>query len=246
MDGLRIGWSLRAIRIRHGWRQSDLAERAAVSRSFVSKIERGLIATTDLERVERICRALGAELDIRVRWQGEGLDRLLDEAHAILVDRFVGELRAASWDVAVEVTFNSFGDRGSIDIFGWHLVTRSVLIVEVKSVVPDSQGTLMPLDRKFRLGLQIARERGLIGKTVSRLLVVADRTVNRRRVGRLESMFEAALPVRGHAVRRWLKAPVGSFSGLMFLSDSPPGGVRRATGGRHRVNPPRRRPNGVG
>ncbi len=245
MDGLRVGRSLRAIRIRRGWRQSDLAERSGASRSYVSKVERGLIATTELESLERMCRALDAELDIRVRWRGEGLDRLLDEAHATLVDRFVRELRAAGWDVAVEVTFNSFGDRGSVDIFGWHAATESVLIVEVKSVVPDSQATLMPLDRKFRLGLQIARDRGLAGRSVSRLLVVADRTVNRRRVGRLESMFEAALPARGHAVRRWLKAPVGSLSGLLFLSDSPPGGVRRSTAGRQRVNPPRQRPNGV-
>lgn len=205
-----------------------------------------MLRTTDLDRLERVCHALDAELDIRVRWHGEGLDRLLDEAHAILVERFVRELTAVGWEVAVEVTFNHFGDRGSIDIFGWHAATRSVLIVEVKSVVPDSQGTLMPLDRKFRLGLQIARERGLDGLTVSRLLVVADRTVNRRRVGRLESMFTAALPLRGHAVRRWLKAPVGSLSGLLFLSDSPAGGVRRAAAGRLRVNPPRDASRGAG
>lgn len=246
MDGLRVGRSLRAIRIQHRWRQADVADRAHVSRSFVSNMERGLIRTSDLDRLERVCHAIGADLDVRIRWHGEGLDRLLDEAHAVLADRFVGELRAAGWDVAVEVTFNSFGDRGSIDIFGWHVATRSVLIVEIKSVVPDSQGTLMPLDRKFRLGLQIARERGFDGRTVSRLLVVADRTVNRRRVGRLESMFTAALPVRGHAIRRWLKAPVGSLSGLLFLSDSPAGGVRRAAAGRLRVNPPRRGPSKVG
>lgn len=246
MDGLRIGRSLRAIRIQRRWRQSDVADRAHVSRSFVSKIERGLIRTSDLDRLERMCHVLGAELEVRVRWHGEGLDRLLDEAHAILVDRFVGELRALGWEVAVEVTFNHFGDRGSIDIFGWHAATRSILIVEVKSIVPDSQGTLMPLDRKARLGLTIGRERGLEGWTVSRLLVVGDRTVNRRRVGRLESMFDAALPERGHAVRRWLKAPTGTLAGLLFLSDSPSGSVRRGSRGRLRVNPARSRPPTVG
>lgn len=180
------------------------------------------------------------------RWRGEGLDRLLDEAHAVLVDRVVRELRAAGWDVAVEVTFNHFGDRGSIDVFGWHPKTASVLVVEVKSVVPDSQATLMPLDRKARLGLVIARDRGLQGTSVSRLLVVGDRTVNRRRVHRLESLFDAALPLRGHAVRRWLKAPTDSMAGLLFLSDSPPGGIRRAPAGRLRVNRPSCRMNGAG
>jgi transcriptional regulator with XRE-family HTH domain len=174
MDGLRIGRSVRAIRIHHRWRQADVAERAHVSRSFVSKIERGQIRASDLDRLERVCLALGAELDLRVRWRGEGLDRLLDEAHAILVDRFVRELVASGWEAAVEVTFNHFGDRGSIDIFGWHPTTRSILVVEVKSVVPDSQGTLMPLDRKARLAPVIGHERGRQSTTVSKLLVVAD------------------------------------------------------------------------
>lgn len=246
MDGLRVGKSLRAIRIQLRLRQIDVAERAHVSRSFVSKVELGLVRTADLDRLERICRVLGAELDVRIRWRGEGLDRLLDEAHATLVDRFVRELRPMGWEVAVEATFNHFGDRGSIDIFGWHRATASILIVEVKSVIPDSQGTLMPLDRKTRLGLTIGRERGLEGKTVSRLLIVGDRTVNRRRVGRLASMFDAALPARGHAVRRWLKAPTGTLAGVLFLSDSPPDGVRRGGAGRLRVNPTRRRPPMVG
>ena len=246
MDPLQIGRALRAIRIRLGWRQHDLAERAGVSRAFISKLERGLIARSDLERLERVVRALGASLDIRVRWHGEGLDRLLDEAHAVLVDRFVAELRRAGWTAALEVTFNEYGDRGSIDVLGWHADTRSVLIVEVKSVVPDSQATLMPLDRKARLGAKIARERGWDPVAVSRLLVVGDRTVNRRRVARLATMFDAALPVRGHAVRRWLRKPLGSIPGLMFLSDSPAGSARRTAAGRQRVNPPRAAQNGTG
>lgn len=246
VDALRIGRSIRAIRVRMAWRQGDLAERAAVSRSFVSKIERGLVATIDLERLERVCRSLGADLDVRVRWRGEGLDRLLDEAHAVMVDRMVAVLKALGWQVAVEVTFNVFGDRGSIDVFAWHPSTASLLVIEVKSVVPDAQGTLMPLDRKVRLAQQIGRERGWNARTVSRLLVVADRTVNRRRVTRFGAMFDAALPARGHAVRSWLKAPTGPLSGLLFLSDSPGGGVWRGAAGRLRVNPSRAAPKRIG
>lgn len=246
MDGLRVGRSIRAIRIRLGWRQSDLADRAGASRSFVSKVERGIIENTDLGHVERLCRALGADLDVRVRWRGEGLDRLLDEAHASLVERMVAELRSAGWQVSVEVTFNEFGDRGSIDVLGWHAATACLLIIEVKSVVPDAQGTLLPLDRKARVGRKVARDRGWEAGTVSRLLVLPDRTVNRRRVNRFAALFDAALPSRGSAVRRWLRRPVGTLSGLIFLSDSPAGSVRRAAAGRQRVNRPRRSSNGAG
>jgi transcriptional regulator with XRE-family HTH domain len=101
VDRLGVGRSIRAIRIRLGWRQSDLSKRAGVSRSFVSKVERGLIRHSDLDRLERVCAELGAELDVRIRWRGEGLDRLLDEAHAALVDRVVTVLKATGWVAAV-------------------------------------------------------------------------------------------------------------------------------------------------
>lgn len=246
MDPIRVGRSIRAIRIRLDWRQADLANRAGVSRSFVSKLERGLIRDVDLDRLDRTCQALGADLDVRVRWRGESLDRLLDEAHASIVDRVIRELHAADWATAVEVTFNEFGDRGSVDVLGWHPTSRSLLVVEVKSVVPDAQATLMPLDRKTRLGRKIGLLHGWEASTVSRLLVVSDRPINRRRVARLAATFDTAFPARNRAIRQWLRVPRDAISGLWFLSDSPAGGVRRAPAGRLRVNPPRKARIAVG
>ncbi len=240
-DPLRIGRSLRAIRIRLGLRQVDVAQRAGVSRSFVSNLERGLSRSTDVDMIEAVCVALGADLDVRVRWRGEGLDRLLDEAHATVVDRFAALVTSDGWQTSIEVTFNDYGDRGSIDILAWHPGTRSLLIVEVKSVVADAQGTLAPLDRKVRIGPKVAHGRGLDPNSISRLLVVADTTTNRRRVTRFEALFAAALPDRGWTVRRWLAQPSGQLSGLLFLPDSTGDGTRRATAGRSRVNRPRTR-----
>ena len=239
-DPLRIGRSLRAIRTRLGLRQVDVALRAGVSRSFVSSLERGQSRATDVGRIEAVCRALGADLDVRVRWRGEGLDRLLDEGHAAVVDRMVALLGSMGWQTWLEVTFNDYGDRGSIDVFGWYPESRSLLIVEVKSVVPDAQGTLARLDRKTRVAPKVARERGLDPVSVSRLLVVGDTSTNRRRVARFEALFGAALPDRGWAVRGWLSKPSGSISGLLFLPDSTAGGTRRRMAGRSRVNRPRK------
>jgi transcriptional regulator with XRE-family HTH domain len=233
---------LRAIRVRFGWRQSDLARRAEVSRSFVSKLERGLARSSDVRRIEAVCVALGADLDVRIRWRGEALDRLLDEAHARIVDALVLILRTSGWEVALEVTFNDYGDRGSIDVFAWYPGPRALLVIEVKSVVADAQGTLAPLDRKVRVAPRLASPRGWSPVTLSRLLVIGDNTTNRDRVRRLGDLFAAALPVRGHAVRRWLAAPVGPIAGLWFLRDSTPGGTPKYSTHRIRVNRRRSRP----
>jgi len=239
VDALRVGRSIRAIRVRLRWRQVDVADRLGVSRALISKVERGRLRNVDLDVIERICRALDADVDVRVRWRGEGLDRLLDEAHAALVDRVVELLHACGWEVALEVTFNHFGDRGSIDVLAWHAPGRTLLIIEVKSVVADAQGTLSPLDRKARLAFEIGRSRGWEATAAARLLVIGEGTVNRRRVARLQSSFGAALPDRNRAVRRWLREPVGSIAGLLFLPDSSPGSVRCGGKGRQRVNRPR-------
>ena len=240
MDRLRVGRSIRAIRIRLGWRQADLAQASGVSRSVISRLERGAFTSTSFKSVEAACTALSADLDVRVRWHGEGLDRLVDEMHSSIVERFVALLQSSGWETAVEVTFNEYGERGSVDVAGWHARSRSLLIAEIKSIVADAQGTLLPLDRKARLGIKIGRSRGWDPVAVSKVLVVRDGSTNRRRIAQLGSTFSAALPMRGRAFARWLRDRSGSVSALIFLSDSPQKSARRACTSWQRVNRPDR------
>jgi hypothetical protein len=205
-----------------------------------------MATTAEIAKLDAICRALGADLDVRVRWHGEALDRLLDEAHAAIVERVVTLLTRLRWEAWLEVTFSIFGERGSIDVFAWHPASSTLLIIEVKSVVADAQGTLAPLDRKVRLAPQIARERGLGPVAIARMLVVADSMENRRRIERFAGLFSAALPTRGWAVRNWLKTPGEPIAGLMFLSDSTKNGIRRIATGRSRVNPRRTAKSSLG
>jgi len=241
LDALRLGRSIRALRIRRGWRQADLAEASGVARSVISRIELGGAAATNLRSIELVGNALAADLDVRIRWHGEGLDRLLDQTHASLVERFVSLLREAGWEVAVEVTFNVYGERGSVDALGWHSETRSLLIGEMKSVVADAQGTLAPFDRKARLGPAIGRGLGWEPLAVSRVLVVRDGSTNRRRIDDLAATFDVALPIRAGAFRRWLRTPSGSVAALVYLPDSPQKGTRRASASWQRVNRARSR-----
>jgi transcriptional regulator with XRE-family HTH domain len=218
MDATRLGRQFRALRLRKDVRQGDVGRAARLSRAVVSRIERGLIDNVPFGVLARTAAALGATLDVRLRWNGEQLDRLLDEAHAHLVDLVVLALRATGWEVAVEVSFSVWGERGSIDIFAFHRPSGMVLVVGIKSVVPDSQATIHGIDRKTRLAMQLAAKRGWECRGVSRLLVIGDSATARRRVARLAATYDVAFPTRGRDVRRWLRAPRDPISGLLFVA----------------------------
>jgi transcriptional regulator with XRE-family HTH domain len=229
MDAIRIGLSLRALRHRRRLTQQALARITDVSRATIARMERGGADRVTIATLVKISSALGASVSVRILWHGEGLDRLLDAAHADLTDAAVRLLRDAGWEIATEVTFNEYGERGSIDILAFHPASRSLVVIEIKSVVPDLGGMLATLDRKVRVAAKVARERGWHANTVSRILVLPEDRTARRRVEQHASTFATALPSRTVAVRRWLRKPVEGLAGLLFLSD-----VHHA-GTRHRV-----------
>jgi hypothetical protein len=168
---------------------------------------------------------------MHVLWQGEELDRLLDAGHARLVEWTLRRLGATDWIAAPEVTFHAGSERGSIDVLAWHPPGNELLVVEVKSVVPDVQSMLAGIDRKARLAPGIARDRGWVPGSVSRLLLLPDDRTARRRLIAFASTFEVALPARTVEVKRWLERPHGSIAGVLFVSDLPQAGAR------HRIRP---------
>lgn len=239
VDPIRIGFSFRALRIRHGWRQEDLGARIGVSHGLISKIERGLLASVSLGTLERVATALEARLDVGIRWRGEQLDRLLDEGHARLVEAVVRLLVEFGWEATVEVTFAVYGERGSIDVLAWHAATGRLLVIEVKTVMPDAQSMLATLDRKVRLAPGIAADRGWRVRSVSRLLVFESTPVARQRVGRLGATLGATFPARGAMVRQWLRAPDRILAGILFVRTATPSSSKAVVAGRQRVRRPR-------
>jgi hypothetical protein len=126
-----------------------------------------------------------------------------------------------SWIVRPEVSFSVYGERGSIDVLAFHPVSRVLLTAEVKTSFGDIQQTLSAIDRKGRLGPQIARGQGWDPVAVSVLLAVADTTTNRRTVAAHARTFAAAFPFRGRGAARQLRGPAASaWRGLVFLPPS--------------------------
>ncbi len=215
-----------------------------MSQSAISRVELGRVGRVPFNKLRALGEALGADVELHVRWQGEGLDRLLDEAHATIVNAAVRRLRAAGWEVQVEATFAIGGERGSIDVLGWHPESGYIALCEVKSVVPDVQATLLALDRKVRLAPAIAADRGWSCHGVARILFVGESRTSRRRVERHAIVFRTAFPLRGRAVAEWLRRPaLPAIAGVAFLTPIEPAkpsairgvGLRQAGGGRVRV-----------
>jgi transcriptional regulator with XRE-family HTH domain len=229
VDDVRVGRICRALRRRSRLSQRQLGGRAGLSQQAVSLVERGHGSRLSGVALRRLFAGLDARWEPTVSWRGGDLDRLLDARHANLAGRVVELLKHEQWRVEVEVTYSSFGERGSIDVLGWWPSRRIALVVEIKSELVSVEATLRKLDEKVRL------TKSSIAVTtfdqpaavVARLLVLANTTTERRRVARAGAVLSSALPDRGDAVRRWLRHPAGITRGLMFISDTQGSGERR-------------------
>jgi transcriptional regulator with XRE-family HTH domain len=226
MDAIRFGLGIRALRMRRGWSQAELATAAGLSQSAISRVERGEADHLTVQTLDRVAGAIGARIRVTVLADGENVDRLLDRDHAALVEQVTRLLLARGWEVAPEATFSIYGERGSIDVLAFHPPTGSLLVIEVKSAIPDVQATIAGIDRKARLATRVARDRGWHVRSVSRWLVVPDATTTRRRVDEHAATFSAALPGRTVAMRRWAAKPIGAVGGIVFLPFSPQAGRR--------------------
>ena len=222
MDDRTVGLVLRALRRRHGWRQSDLAARARVSQSTVSRIERGWLQDLTVRTLRSIFEALEAGVQVAPRWRGAELERLIDEDHSTVVEEVVRRIERLGWVAEVEVTYSEFGERGSIDVLGLRPDLRAIVVVEVKTDLVSSEAVGRKLDEKARLGPGIvARRNGWTPAAVGRVLVMPG-TMRLRRLVDRHPVIARMLPAGSVAARRWLAQPVGAMAGVWFLSDMAP------------------------
>ena len=214
--------ALRSLRRSRGWRQVDLAVRAATSRQTVSRVERGQLRGVTLARVEQLAAALDGSIDVQLRWRGEQLDRLVDARHARLQEAAAAMLATNGWQVWPEVSFNHFGDRGRVDLLAFHPASGTLMVVEVKSGIGDLQDSIGRLDVKARLGRTLARSVGAGPvRAVIPAFVIGDSRHARRTVLEHATLFHR-YAVRGRSALAWVRRPrMPAPSGLLWFVNLP-------------------------
>ncbi len=235
MDLVRVGRVFRAIRLRQGLRQADVAAKARVSTAIVWRIEHGRVEEVSLPALVRVAEALEIRLDLVPRWRGAELDRLLSATHSAFGESVAVLLVAHAWELRPEISFSHYGERGVIDILAWHPASRTLLVIELKTDVVDVGEVLGTLDRKRRNASRVATELGWRPEMVAVALLITDTRTNRRRVAAHDRTFRAALPDDTRVFRGWLRAPARPLAALAFLPDPRPAGVSQRPATRKRV-----------
>lgn len=235
VDALRLGAVLRAVRLRRGWRQLDVALAVHVSVATVSRVERGQFDTLSIGVLMRVAAVLEVRMDWMPRWRGGELDRMLNAGHAAMHEAASLEFVGTEWLLSSETTFAIYGERGVIDILAFHPPTGALLVVELKTDLVDVQGLIGAVDRYRRLAPQVARERGWAVTSVSCWVLLRDTPSNHRRLAAHSTVLRNAYPADGRRVRGWLRRPSGPVAALSFLSDSHARKASAASSGVQRV-----------
>jgi transcriptional regulator with XRE-family HTH domain len=238
MNWIQLGRQVRAIRLRLGLTQAAVASAAHVSRTAVSRLERGLARQMTVASIESMLAAVGARLDARLLWSGTELGRMLDAGHAALGTAVKQRLEHWGWIVRVEVSYNRYGERGRIDLLAWHPVSGLLLVVELKTDLVDVQALLGSLDIKARLARSVVTQFGWQVREVVPAIVFLENRTTRRRLVPLMSLFDR-YELFGGAAISWLRRPSAAPRGLLWFATLSNARLTRISGQRVRPRRPK-------
>lgn len=218
MSDVQVGRVVRAVRIRLGKRQRDVAEDAGVSRQVVSRIECGHLHRVSHRALRAVADRLEISLDIVARWRGGDLGRMLNRRHAALHEAALAMMAGyPGWQPVSELSFNVWGERGVIDLAAWNEEHRALALGELKSEFVDPGELVGTMDRRQRLAAAIVASRGWHPAVVGMWVIAADTRTNRRHLAASRRLLRSAFPAHGHAMARWLRNPSSPISGLSFI-----------------------------
>jgi transcriptional regulator with XRE-family HTH domain len=193
-----LGVSIKESRLALALTQAQAADRAGVSQTFWSALERGLAATASLETLAACAVAVETELAAFIQAR-PGADLPRDIAHLRGQEAIVRVARAGGWTAKVEVAVDPDARRSrSIDVVLARPTFREVAVVELVDLVADGGDAMRGLTDKVN-----ALRRANPGARVAGLLALRATRRNRALVADLASVVEARFPASS---RSWIAA----------------------------------------
>lgn len=209
---LEVARIIREARHLIGWSQRELARRAGISQTRLSRIEAGRPEAMNLGAVGRVLDALG--IRCRIETSGRHLDdrlRQRDFVHGRVVGATDRRLRADDWETASEVEIGHGGPRGWIDLLAFRPRDRSLLVTEIKSDLQDLGEVQRTLAFYAREAPAAARRRGWHALRTASALILLDSEAVAQRLIANRLPIATAFPGRAAALGAWLADPAAPF-----------------------------------
>lgn len=176
---MALGEELHRARLEHGLSQAAVGAAAGISRSQVSRVEKGAVPRLSIELASRLCSVLGLELSARAY---PGGSPIRDAAHRALIERLRARVAPiVAW--RFEVPLPGAGDRRAWD---------TVLLIGMEQVAVEAE--TRPRDvqaMQRRVAMKLRDDPGV----ASVVLLLADTRHNRRLLREHGDALQADYPV---------------------------------------------------
>ncbi len=201
--------------------QQQVAHRVGVSRSYIAKVELGLLAPS-LGMIERIGDALGLEIQLVIRAQVfPAGTRVNDAVHArcsAYVDR---RLRALGWETAREVEIVHGRSHGWIDLMAFDRRTGTLLIIEIKTRLDDLGALERQIGWYERMAWESARGLGWRPTSVFAVVLALASDEVERVVRTHRELLALAFPLRAQDLGEVIDNPRTRGAGRGFALIDP-------------------------
>jgi transcriptional regulator with XRE-family HTH domain len=209
-------------RHRLGWTQAELGAKAGVSQSQVSRFESQRIEVVSLSTVARFLDSMDIRASLVLDHPlVDRADRQRDAAHARCVAYVAGRIGRMGWEVRPEIEVHHGRSHGWIDVLGFNPSTRSALVVEVKTELPDLGAVQRTLGWYSRMAWVRGRSIGWPIQRVGAALLVLATEANEARLAENAALTRQAFPVRSRAMSDWLSAPITDLPGAALALVDP-------------------------
>jgi transcriptional regulator with XRE-family HTH domain len=178
-----VARTVRDVRSALGWSQRELADRAGLAQSTISRIERAALSDLTVATAASILNTLGvrASLSLQTPLIADRA-RQNDAGHARCVAYVVRRLRRLGWVTLTEVEIVDGRSHGWIDVLAYRESDGRLLVIEVKTELVDVGRAERQLGWYERAAWDVARRHGWRPRQVTGALLVLSTQVSLERI----------------------------------------------------------------